>query len=93
MRSNRGNYRGRSPSRGKFGRGENIVFTRKCYHFFRTGHTMGKCLENNSSKIMERTTAFVQEDEVSSVTSAMGQVGPVQEGESMMLRRTLLKVP
>ena len=53
---------------------------------------MGKCPERSSSQTMERRIALIQDDEASSAISPMGKDGPVQEGEILMLRKTLLKL-
>lgn len=55
---------------------------------------MGKYLEKASSSSMgERRNLLVQEDDTQSVTSPISKVGPVLDGENIMLRKTLLKVP
>ena len=55
---------------------------------------MGRCLEKDGSSSMgERRNKLVEEDDTQSVTSPISKVGPVVDGENLMLRRTLLKVP
>ncbi|XP_057818140.2 uncharacterized protein LOC131031119 [Cryptomeria japonica] len=93
----RGGFRGgRFNGRGKFGnqgRGPS-VFTGKCYQCNQVGHTMSRCPEKTSSSHGgDRRTQLVQEEDSSSVSPPIGRAGPTLEGESLMLKRTLLKIP
>lgn len=55
---------------------------------------MGRCLEKaGSSSMGERRNQLVQEDDTQSITSHISKIGPVVDGENLMLRRTLLKMP
>ena len=55
---------------------------------------MGICPEKDSNSSMgERKTQLVQEDDTQSVTSPISKVGPILDGENLMLRRTFLKAP
>lgn len=52
-----------------------------------------KALSSSSSYMSERRTQLVQEEDTPSVTSLISKVGPVTDGEILMMRRTMLKIP
>ncbi len=55
---------------------------------------MGRCPKKASSSLMgERRNQLIQEDDTMSVTSPISKVGPIVDGENLMLRRTLLRLP
>ena len=55
---------------------------------------MGRCPEKDRSSSMgERRNQLVLEDDTLSVTSPISKVVLVVDGENLMLRRTLLKMP
>lgn len=55
---------------------------------------MNRCPKKTSSYYVgEKRTQLVQEEDSQSVTSSIKKARLVLDGENMMLRRTLLKVP
>ena len=92
----RGTYRGRSNFRGRWGQGgrNTPVFTGRCYHCNQVGHSISRCPERASgSHVGERRTHLVQEEDTTSTMTAIGKAGPTTDGENLMVKRTLLKMP
>lgn len=95
--SQKGNFRGRRPNgRGRFGgqgRGSN-TFSGRFYKCNQFGHQAWKCPKTQSSTSHdgEKRTKLVHEKDNESVNSP-SQHADLEIGESLMMRRTLIKVP
>ncbi|XP_059075260.1 uncharacterized protein LOC131875213 [Cryptomeria japonica] len=94
----RGGFRGRRPNfRGRFGgqRGGSNAFTIKCYKCNKfDSHQDWQCPKNKATTPFsgERRNQIAKVEDSESVTSPNQEVAP-NVGESIMMRRTLIKVP